>query len=122
MGEATPSALGTEPVGTRDFTQVAEKIAALALRLLGGHYARVYRADGDTFQRVASAGPDALAEADIAWSRLLSGADLARATSDVLAESACRLDARARRMIKGGRLGALAAAAVCVRGSVAGSL
>ena len=129
MAEATPSALGTEHAGTRDFIQVGEKIAGLALRFLGGHHVRVYRADGDTFRRVASAGPDGASETtgasvdvDIAWSRLLSGADPARATPDVLAESACRLDPPARRIIQDGRLGALAAAAVRVRGAVVGSL
>jgi len=124
MGEATPSALGSEPAGLRAFTQVAEKVAGLALRFLGGHHARVYQADGDTFRRVAAAGPDGSVDADIAWSRVLSGAgsDSARATSDILAESECRLEAPTCRMIKARRLGALAAAAVRVRGTVVGSL
>ncbi|HEX5530051.1 MAG TPA: GAF domain-containing protein, partial [Methylomirabilota bacterium] len=122
MGEATPSALGSEPAGLRAFTQVAEKVAGLALRFLGGHHARVYQADGDTFRRVAAAGPDGSVAADIAWSRVLSGADSARATSDILAESECRLEAPTRRMIKARRLGALAGAAVHVRGTVVGSL
>src|SRR5512136_2158729 len=99
MGEGTPSPLGTEHAGNRDFIRVAEKIAGLAFQLLGGHHAHVYRLDGTTFGRVASAGPDAptettaaSADADVAWSRLLSPADPARGTVDVLAESACRLD------------------------------
>ncbi|MFI5375223.1 MAG: GAF domain-containing protein [Candidatus Rokuibacteriota bacterium] len=129
MAEATPSALGPEHAGSRDFIQIAEKIAGLAFRLLGGHHARVYRADGTTFRRVASAGPGGAGEtsgasvdADVAWSRLLSPADPARGTVDVLAESACQLDPPARRMIQDRRLGALAAAAIRVRGAVAGSL
>ena len=122
MGEATPSALGSEPAGTRAFTQVAETIAGLALRFLGGRHARVYEADGDTLRQVAAAGPAGSIDADIAWSRVLSGTDSARATSDILAESQCRLEAPARRMIKARRLGALAAAAVRVRGTVVGSL
>ncbi|HJV56732.1 MAG TPA: GAF domain-containing protein [Methylomirabilota bacterium] len=129
MGEGTPSPLGTEHAGNRDFIRVAEKIAGLAFQLLGGHHARVYRLDGTTFGRVASAGPDAPTEttaasvdADVAWSRLLSPADPARGTVDVLAESACRLDPPARRMIQDRRSGARAAGAIRVRGAVAGSL
>jgi signal transduction histidine kinase/CheY-like chemotaxis protein len=129
MGEGTPSPLGTEHAGNRDFIRVAEKIAGLAFQLLGGHHARVYRLDGTTFGRVASAGPDAptettdaSADADVAWSRLLSPADPARGTVDVLAESACRLDPPARRMIQDRRSGARAAGAIRVRGAVAGSL
>ena len=129
MGEATPSALGTEPAGNRDFIRIAEKIAGLAFQLLGGHHAHVYRVDGTTFRRVASAGPDgpseptaASVEADVAWSRLLSPADPACGTVDVLAESGCRLDPPARRMIQDRRSGARAAVAIHVRGAVAGSL
>jgi signal transduction histidine kinase/CheY-like chemotaxis protein len=129
MGEGTPSPLGTEHAGNRDFIRVAEKIAGLAFQLLGGHHARVYRLDGTTLGRVASAGPDAPTEttdasanADVAWSRLLSPADPARGTVDVLAESACRLDPPARRMIQDRRSGARAAGAIRVRGAVAGSL
>jgi signal transduction histidine kinase/ActR/RegA family two-component response regulator len=129
MAEATPSALGTEHAGSRDFMQIAEKIAGLALRLSGGHHARVYRLDGTTVRRVASTGPDGASEAtgasvdaDVAWSRLLSPADPARATSDVLSEAACHLDPPARRLIQDRRLGALAAAAIRVRGAVVGSL
>jgi signal transduction histidine kinase/ActR/RegA family two-component response regulator len=129
MAEVTPSALGTEHAGNRDFIRLAEKIAGLAFQLLGGHHARVYRIDETTFRLVASAGPDgpsettaASADADVAWSRLLSPADPALGTVDVLAESACRLDPLARRMIQDRRSGARAAAAIRVRDAVAGCL
>ena len=129
MAEATPSGLGSERTGSRDFTRIAEKIAGLALQLLGGHHAGVYEADGATVRHVASAGrlgaseqTGASVDADVAWSRLLSPTDPTRGTVDVLAESACRLDPPARRMIQARRLGALAAAAIRVRDAVVGSL
>ncbi|HYM83920.1 MAG TPA: GAF domain-containing protein, partial [Candidatus Dormibacteraeota bacterium] len=101
----------------------------MAFQLLGGHHASVYRLDGTTFGRVASAGPDAptdttaaSVDADVAWSRLLSPADPARGTVDVLAEAAARLDPPTRRMIRDRRSGARAAAAIRVRDAVAGCL
>ena len=60
MGEPTPSALGIEPEGTRAFLQASERIVRLALRSVGGRYARVYRIDpdGSASACVASADPD----------------------------------------------------------------
>jgi signal transduction histidine kinase/CheY-like chemotaxis protein len=131
MGEPTPSALGIEHAGTRDSIQADAQIAGLALGSLGGRHARIYRVDGDpaAFRCVASAGRDAATRpagasvaAEIAWSRLLSGAKPARGTADILAEPACRLEPPTRQGIQGRQIGALAAAAIRVRGAVVGSL
>jgi len=131
MGEPTPSALGSEPLGTHAFIQASEKIVGLALRSLGGRYARVYRIDAERSATgcVASAEPDdaslahaGFAVADIAFSRLVSASNAARGTPDVLAEPACRLDPATRELIRRQGLGALATAAIRVGGTVIGSL
>ena len=124
MGDPTPSALGSEPAGPRAFIQASERIVGLALRSIGGRYARVYRIAPDQREpgRVASADPpdaspaDAgAAVADIAFSRLVSTSDAARGTPDVLAERECRLDPATRELIKRQGLGALATAPIRVR-------
>src|SRR6266851_303809 len=129
MGEPTPSALGSEPGGTHAFIQASERIVGLALRSLGGRYARVYRIDAERSATgcVASTEPDdaslahaGFAVADIAFSRLASNA--ARGTPDVLAEPACRLDPATRELIRRQGLGALATAAIRVGGTMIGSL
>src|SRR4029077_11659339 len=130
MGETTPSEPVPGAAGTRDFVQIAETIVEMALRSIGGRYARVYRVDGDGVEPrcVAFAEPGAArrsrrcAAADIAWSRLVAAADSARGTPDILAERACRLDAATRTQIKRKGPRALAAAAIRVRGTAVGSL
>src|SRR6266481_4090038 len=131
MGEPTPSALGSEPLGTHAFIQASEKIVGLALRSLGGRYARVYRIDAERSATgcMAFAEPDdaslahaGFAVADIAFSRLVSASNAARGTPDVLAEPACRLDPATRELIRRQGLGALATAAIRVGGTVIGSL
>jgi signal transduction histidine kinase/CheY-like chemotaxis protein len=131
MGEPTPSALGSEPAGTREFTEASERVVGLALRSVGGRYARVYRLDEDQGapRRIAAAGPDDAGPADagspiadVAWSLLVSTSGAARATPDLLAERECRLDPAPRELIAQQRLGALAAAVIRVRGVVVGSL
>ena len=131
MGEPTPSALGSEPGGTHAFIQASERIVGLALRSLGGRYARVYRIDAERSATgcVASAEPDdaslahaGFAVADIAFSRLVSASNAARGTPDVLAEPACRLDPATRELIRRQGLGALATAAIRVGGTMIGSL
>jgi signal transduction histidine kinase/ActR/RegA family two-component response regulator len=131
MGDPTPSALGSEPAGPRAFIQASERIVGLALRSIGGRYARVYRIDPDQREprRVASADPpdaspaDAgAAVADIAFSRLVSTSDAARGTPDVLAERECPLDSATRELIQRQRIGALAAAPIRLRGAVVASL
>src|SRR5229473_3465860 len=105
MGEPTPSALGSEPGGTHAFIQASERIVGLALRSLGGRYARVYRIDAEHSATgcVASAEPDdaslahaGFAVADIAFSRLVSASNAARGTPDLVAENA-RLEAETTR-------------------------
>src|SRR6266851_395986 len=131
MGEPTPSALGSEPGGTHAFIQASERIVGLALRSLGGRYARVYRIDAERSATgcVAAAEPDdaslahaGFAVADIAFSRLVSASNAARGTPDVLAEPACRLDPATRELTRRQGLGALATAAIRVGGTVIGSL
>jgi signal transduction histidine kinase/ActR/RegA family two-component response regulator len=136
MGETTPSEPVHSAAGTRDFVQIAETIVEMALRSVGGRYARVYRLDGDGAEPrcVASAEPDAARrsdrcaaadiqrQADGAWSRLVAAADSARGTPDILAERACRLDAATRAQIKRKGPRALAAATIRVRGTAVGSL
>src|SRR5258708_13635189 len=97
MVEPTPSALGSEPGGTHAFIQASERIVGLALRSLGGRYARVYRIDAERSATgcVASAEPDdaslahaGFAAAAIAFSRLVSASNAPRATPHVLPEPA----------------------------------
>ena len=131
MGEPSPSPLGGEPAGTRDIIPALERIAALALRSIGGRYARVYRFDASPTEPVclASAEPEAgalpagSASADVAFGRLAAATSgPARATPDVLDERECRLDPRSRQLIGRQELGALAAAAIRSGGEVVGSL
>ena len=107
MGESLPSTLG-EPAGTCDFIQAAEKIVSSALRLVGGHHARVYRLDADagTITCVASAREgDARArlsgsvDAEVMWSRRVFEGNSVLCTPDVLAEPHCSLEASARELI-----------------------
>ena len=130
MGESLPSTLG-EPAGTCDFIQAAEKIVSSALRLVGGHHARVYRLDADagTITCVASAREgDARArlsgsvDAEVMWSRRVLEGNSVLCTPDVLAEPHCSLEASARELIALEGLGALAAAAIRARGAVLGSI
>ena len=129
MGETTPSGAGREDTGTRDFIQIAGTIAGLALRSVGGRYARVYRIEGTAAELrcVASAEPDDASPAtgctaDTAWSSLVATADSARGTPDILAEDECRLDSATRTQIKRKGPRALAAATIRVRGTAVGSL
>src|SRR5216684_2311014 len=130
MGESLPSTLG-EPAGTCDFIQAAEKIVSSALRLVGGHHARVYRLDADagTITCVASVREgDARArfsgsvDAEVMWSRRVLEGNSVLCTPDVLAEPHCSLEASARELIALEGLGALAAAAIRARGAVLGSI
>jgi signal transduction histidine kinase len=130
MGDSLPSTLG-EPAASCEFIQAAERIVGSALRLVGGHHARVYRLDADagTIACVASAGEgDARArfsgsvEAEVMWSRLAFEGNSVLCTRDVLAEPHCLLEASARELIALEGLGSLAAAAIRARGAVLGSI
>jgi signal transduction histidine kinase/CheY-like chemotaxis protein len=130
MGESLPSTL-SEPAGTRDVIQAAEKIAGSALRLVGGHRARVYRLDADagTITCVASAGEGEAGarlsgsfDAEVMWSRRVFEGSSVLCTPDVLAEAHGSLEAPTRELIALEGLGALAAAAIRARGAVLGSI
>ena len=130
MGDSLPATLG-EPAASGEFILAAEKIAGSALRLVGGHHARVYRLDAEagTIACVASAGEgDARArlsgsvDAEVMWSRRAFEGNSVLCTPEVLAEPHCLLEASARELIALEGLGALAAAAIRARGDVLGSI
>src|SRR6185503_9790422 len=94
MGEATPSGLGSEQATASDFVQASERLVRLAVRLLGGHHARLYRFDPEPVapRLVAFAGRAGVrattgsVDAELAFARLAARVGAARAAPDILAE------------------------------------
>ena len=130
MGEATPSGLGSEQATASDFVQASERLVRLAVRLLGGHHARLYRFDPEPVapRLVAFAGRTGVrattgsVDAELAFARLAARVGAARAAPDILAEPGCPLDAANRKVIRSQRLGGLAAAPIVGRDDTAGAL
>src|SRR6185312_5285467 len=130
MGEATPSGLGSEQATASDFVQASERLVRLAVRLLGGHHARLYRFEPEPIapRLVAFAGRAGVrattgsVDAELAFARLAARVGAARAAPDILAEPGCPLDAANGKVIRSQRLGGLAAAPIVGRDGTAGAL
>ena len=102
MGPPSPSSSGAEPAGTRDLGPVGQRIAAFAIRLVGGRRARLYcrLEPTDAITCVGAAGdddPGAPADADLAVGERALRENRAILTADVLTEPglATRLGAEA---------------------------
>ena len=97
MGEATPSGLGSEQATASDFVQASERLVRLAVRLLGGHHARLYRFEPEPAapRLVAFAGRAGVrattgsVDAELAFAGLAARVGAARAAPDILAEPGC---------------------------------
>ncbi len=131
MGQFPPSNPGAEPPGALDFTPAAERIAASAVRIVGGRRARVYyrfTPDSGTVTCVATAGEGAKpplggsADAEIWFSGRVFREGRAICTPDVLAERGLALPPSAHALTAREGLGALAAVPITMRGEVVGSL
>ena len=123
MGPPSPSSSGAEPAGTRDLGPVGQRIAAFAIRLVGGRRARLYcrLEPTDAITCVSAAGdddPGAPADADLAVGERALRENRAILTADVLTEPGLSLEPGARERIARG--GAAAFAAVPVRADGAG--
>ncbi len=130
MGQPTPTGPDGEHAAAGEFAQAADRLVRAAVRILGGHHARLYRFEPDPAapRLVAFAGREGVrptagsADAEIALARLASRVGTVRGTPDILTEPGCPLDAANRKAIRSQRLGALAAAPIAARAGQTGAL